>query len=225
MANRSMSQMNSSCSNRLQEAFGAREHAVVEAESDQAAKRIRVARGYVPWQVHRLTLVDHLGPDGEAGRPHPGRQFGQRPGQLELVLTGDEPCPADLEPAKGGGPVAAGHVEVAGEPDEREDGAIVLHAVCVVHHRRRARHDGGRPGRGVQPGRRADLLGRHAADALHSRKVEIGHVVPVLGEALRELGHELPVEQALLDDHVRHAEGQRPVRSRLELQMDVGARG
>ena len=162
---------------------------------------------------------------GKRPAPTRGGRSSQLRGSSNSCCRVTKPGAGDLQPAERRRLVAAGHVEVAGEADEREHGARVLHAVGVVDHRGRAEHERRRLGRRVEPRGRADLLRRDAGDALDALRVELPHVGAVLGEPLGVRGDEPGVVQALLEDDVRDAERQRAVGARPQLQVQVGPGG
>ena len=137
------------------------------------------------------------------------------------MLSSGESGPGHMQPAGRDGHVAAGDVEVAGEPDEHERGPLQLHAVDVVHHRGRARHHGRRLAGGVEDGGIADLARRDSGDLLRPIQGELGRVPAEFIEAPGPARHELPVVQALGDDEVRHGEGQGTVGAGPQLQVDI----
>ena len=173
-------------------------------------------------QVHRLTLVHQFGPHGEAHSPEAHREVRPFAGHLELALPRGEPGSADLQPTRWYSHVSTDDVEVAGEPDERQGGSVVLHTVCMVHNGSRAGHESGGLGGGVEARGFAYLLGRDSGDALHPFRAEVFDIGAILGKAHRVFSHEIAVVEAFLDDDVRHPQSQGSVRAGLELEMDVG---
>src|ERR1035437_649900 len=79
-----------------------------------------------------------------------------------------------------------------------------------------------RLGRGVEPRRRADLGGGHAADLLDLLRRKFADKLPVflvLGDARAE---EFLVDEALLDDGRAHGVEEQDIRARVQLEMDRG---
>ncbi|OPY08390.1 MAG: hypothetical protein A4E67_00985 [Syntrophaceae bacterium PtaB.Bin038] len=138
-----------------------------------------------------------------------------------LALVGDEVGPHQGRQAQhlgvAGVDVAAGDVEVARDRHQADKGPRRLEGLRVVLDGV-APLDGCGLRRGVGPGGPADEVGRHPGDAGDLLGRVLFYVGRKLVEAVGPFLHELPVIQALLDDHVEEAQGERRIRAGPKLQ-------
>jgi hypothetical protein len=111
---------------------------------------------------------------------------------------------------------AAGDTQIAGECRETSHGPAALPAVPALVHRATAEKDHRRSGGGVSPGQRGDAFGRDSGDPGGPRRRVLPEMGGELVEPDRVPGHEVAVEQSLLDDHLHHRQSQRRVGPRAE---------
>ena len=205
----------------VDEALRIGEHPMVEAHAKRGLERVGILGQDLPWDIARLRL---------RGQPIPHRKTAGADSFRQILQTGRQ---RELALARGKasrhvhqrGPVheiSAMDVEIAGQSDEAEHRAVVLHAVRVMDHGCRAGHNArGLRGR-VHPGRLADQIRVNSRDVLCSFRSHLGSELGVLLEADRPIGDEASIVEVLVDDDVGHRKRQRAIGPRAQLQVDIG---
>ena len=121
--------------------------------------------------------------------------------------------------------VAAGDVEVAADGAHEGDGVAAGGGGTADLVPRAAPLDAAGGIHSVQARSLADLLGIEPRDGRGPLGRVLGHMLLQLLEAVAPLAHELPVDQALVDDGVQHGQRERGVGAGTQRQPQVGLGG
>ena len=110
-------------------------------------------------------------------------------------------------------PVAAGHIEVAGNRRKQNNGTVVLHAVSMVGGAVGAELELGGPGFSVKPGGFPDFRGRYAGYLLDPLRRVFLHQLFKSVEANRPFIDEVFIVQVFVDDDIHETQCQGAVRT------------
>ena len=127
------------------------------------------------------------------------------------------------------GNIASGAVEIAGQGGEAQNGPVGVEAVDVMHQGGGGVIGAGGAVGGIELRGRQDVLRPQAGDVRHLLQQVFIRQRLVLAEAIGVLLHIVHVGPAVVDDELRHAQGQGAVGAGVDLQKDVrqilGGRG